>query len=86
MGNILRADVDCGLGAGPQVPPAVDLLGTWEDMSGSAQGQAVWGRVGGGEPLLFLGSQAQTVWAWRWLPRHGHGLLPCPGALAARLP
>lgn len=25
IGNILRADVDCGLGEGPQAPPAVDV-------------------------------------------------------------
>lgn len=65
MGNILRADVDPGLGEELLTSGLPLDVGTWEGLSGSAQGQTVWGRVGGRELLHFLGSQAQPLWAWR---------------------
>lgn len=49
--------------------------------SGSGQGQPVGERVGGGEPLRFLGSRAHTLWVWRWLPRQSPGRPPALTAL-----
>lgn len=54
---------------------------TWEGMSGSAQGQT--GRVGGTEPLIFLGSQTQTSGGEDGFP--DMALASCP-ALAVPYP
>ena len=86
-GSILRADVDPGLGEGLQGPPAVDM---WPRTGYRDLGRYVWvspgsdwGRVGGTEPLLFLGSQTQTSGGEDGFP--DMALASCP-ALAVPYP
>lgn len=63
--DVLGADVDPHLGAETQASPTADQ---WpptgcRDPGGCvwvSPGQTMWGSGGGAQPLLFLGSQAQT--------------------------